>query len=177
MIQAVVYTSNAGSTAQYAQMLGEKTGLPVYSLDAARKACSDGAEIIYLGWVMADGIQGYRVAAKRFCVRALCAVGLNETGYRRAEVRRKNLLPEDMPLFTLQGGFDLGKLRGVHHFMMRIMIGPLGRQLSERADRTAGEEKMLQMLLHGGSGVCMENLRGVLDWWAEAEDLENRSNR
>lgn len=37
MINAIVYTSNTGYTAQYARLLGEKTGMPVYSLDEAEK--------------------------------------------------------------------------------------------------------------------------------------------
>ena len=32
-IRAIVYTSNTGHTEKYARMLGEKTGLPVYSLE------------------------------------------------------------------------------------------------------------------------------------------------
>ena len=32
-MKAIVYTSNTGSTARYAAMLGQETGLPVYSMD------------------------------------------------------------------------------------------------------------------------------------------------
>ena len=35
---AIVYTSNTGYTQQYAKLLGEKTGLPVYSLDEAMRS-------------------------------------------------------------------------------------------------------------------------------------------
>jgi len=35
--KAIVYTSNTGYTAEYAKILGEKAGLPVYSLDEAEK--------------------------------------------------------------------------------------------------------------------------------------------
>lgn len=34
-LNAIVYTSNTGYTRQYAVLLGEKTGLPVYSLEEA----------------------------------------------------------------------------------------------------------------------------------------------
>ena len=49
MIQAVVYTSNTGSTEQYARLLGQETGLPVCSLTEARKTLSAGTQILYLG--------------------------------------------------------------------------------------------------------------------------------
>ena len=53
MIQAIVYTSNTGYTAEYARMLGEKTGLPVLTLDEAKKSLPARAPILYLGWLMA----------------------------------------------------------------------------------------------------------------------------
>lgn len=34
---AIVYTSNTGFTEQYARLLGEKTGLPVYPLSEAER--------------------------------------------------------------------------------------------------------------------------------------------
>lgn len=34
---SIVYTSNTGYTREYAVLLGEKTGLPVYSLEEADK--------------------------------------------------------------------------------------------------------------------------------------------
>lgn len=35
MAKAIVYTSNTGYTEEYARLLGEETGLPVYSLKDA----------------------------------------------------------------------------------------------------------------------------------------------
>ena len=52
MIQAIVYTSNTGSTERYAKLLGHETDLPVCSLDEAKKALKSGTEIIYLGWII-----------------------------------------------------------------------------------------------------------------------------
>ncbi len=37
-MNAIVFTSNTGHTAKYAKILGEKTGLPVYSLKEAQKS-------------------------------------------------------------------------------------------------------------------------------------------
>ena len=76
MIQAIVYTSNTGSTEQYARLLGQETGLPACSLAEARKTVNDGAQIIYLGWVMAGAIQGYADAARCYRIPMVCAVGM-----------------------------------------------------------------------------------------------------
>ncbi len=80
MLQAIVYTSNAGSAARYAKMLAQATGLPVCALAEARRGLAQGAEIIYVGWIMASCVKGYAAAAKRFCVRAVCGVGMAQTG-------------------------------------------------------------------------------------------------
>ena len=40
---AIVYTSGTGHTRQYALMLGEQSGLPVYSLDEANSQLFVGA--------------------------------------------------------------------------------------------------------------------------------------
>ena len=64
-MKAIVYTSSTGHTTEYAKILGEKTGLPVYALNEALKQLSNGIEIIYLGWLFANGIKGYKKAAKK----------------------------------------------------------------------------------------------------------------
>ena len=74
-VNAIVYTSKTGHTREYALLLGEKTGLPVYSLDEAISRLPGGSPVIYLGWVHASHVKGYTSAAKRFAVRAVCAPG------------------------------------------------------------------------------------------------------
>lgn len=54
-MKAIVYTSNTGSTARYAELLGHETGLPVYASETRNLPA--GAEIIYLGWIMAGEIK------------------------------------------------------------------------------------------------------------------------
>ena len=88
MIQAVVYTSNTGSTEQYARLLGQETGLPVCSLTEARKTLSAGTQILYLGWVMAGSIQGYADAARLYRIPMICAVGMEPAG-KEQELRKK----------------------------------------------------------------------------------------
>ena len=63
-MRAIVYTTNAGSTEQYAKLLAQETGLPVYSLAEAKRTLSSGTEIVYLGWIMASTVKGYADAAK-----------------------------------------------------------------------------------------------------------------
>lgn len=161
---SIVYTSNTGYTAEYARLLGEKTGLPVYSLAEAEQKLAAGNRVIYLGWLMAGKVQGYKKAAKRYKVQAVCGVGMGGTGSQLQEVRRANAIPEKTPLFTLQGGFDIQKLSGVHKLMMTIMVKTAGKGLAEKQNRTPDEDVMLEMLTQGGSRVSADNLAEVLAW-------------
>ena len=99
-MKAIIYRSNTGSTAEYAQLLGKKLNLPVHSLQQAKNKVPAGSEIIYLGWIMAGGIKGYKEAAKLYKVCAVCGVGMGQTGTQLKEVRDKNAIPQRIPLFT-----------------------------------------------------------------------------
>lgn len=166
---AIVYTSNTGFTAQYAAILGEKTGLPAFSLDVSN-CLSDGSPIIYLGWLAAGKVQGYEKAAKRFAIQALCAVGMAASGTQLEDVQKANTIPEGLPVFTLQGGFDLKRLRGVYKLMMTVMSKTVAKKLAQKPDRTAEEEDMLDLFRNGGNRVSEGNLAPVLAWYeGEAE--------
>ena len=164
-IRAVVYTSNTGYTRQYAQLFADKTGLPVYSLSEAEKTLPSGSPVLYLGWLMAGKVQGYSKAAKRFRVHAVCGVGMGATDSQLEDIRKVNTLPGSLPVFTLQGGFDLPHLRGVYKLMMTVMAKTVGKQLAQKPNRTPDEEDMLDLFQNGGSRVREENLSGLLEWY------------
>ena len=165
-MNAIIYTTNTGSTEHYAELLAQKTGLPVYSLAEAKKRVFAGAEVIYLGWIMAGSVKGYAEAAKRYRVRAVCGVGMGQTGTQTDSVRKKSAVPAGIPLFTLQGNFDVKKLHGIYRLMMEIMVKTAGKGLAEKSDRSMEEDNMLDMMLHGGERVKEENLSTVLDWYS-----------
>lgn len=158
---AIVYTSNTGFTAQYARLLAEETGLPVYPLKEAPRALPGGSSVLYLGWLMAGKVQGYAKAARRYRVQAVCGVGMGETGSQIQDLRKTNGLPPSMPVFTMQGGFELDRLGGVY----KLMIQAAGKGLAAKKNRSPEEEAMLALLHHGGSCVSEENLEAVMEWY------------
>ena len=164
---AIVYTSNTGFTAQYASLLGGETGLPVYSLEDALKSLPQSSPIVYLGWLTAGKVQGYDKAVTKFNLQALCAVGMAKSGSQMGDVRKSNNLPQGLPLFTLQGGFDLKKLRGIYRLMMLVMSKTVAKKLAAKPDRTPDEEDMLDLFQNGSNRVSLENLRPVLAWYEE----------
>ena len=170
-MEAIIYTTNTGSTAQYAKMLAEQTGLPVFSMEEAKSEVEAGSEIIYLGWIMAAQVKGYKTAAKKYKIRAVCAVGMEKTGTRTEEIRKKTFVPAEVPLFTLQGNFNVKKLHGFYRLMMSMMIKMVTKQLVAKTDRTQRENEMLEIMLQGGENVRKENLAEVLDWYKREQML------
>ena len=73
-------------------------------------------------------------------------------------------------MFTLQGGFDRRKLKG----MDKLMISMLTKGLSSKKQRTAQEERMVELLNKDASYVNMENLSGILQWYREKKDTVYR---
>ena len=162
---AIVYTSGTGHTRQYALLLGEQIDLPVYSLDEANAQLSGSSPVIYLGWLHASHVKGYSKAAKRFALCAVCAVGLCDTGTLTDQVRKATSIPEGIPLFTLQGGIDRGRLKG----MDKLMISMLTKGLASQKQRSAQEERMLELLSRDESYVSLENIAEVLRWCREEQ--------
>ena len=164
-MKAIIYTTNTGSTAQYAKMLAEQTGLPAFSMEEAKSKVEAGSEIIYLGWIMAAQVKGYKAAAKKYKIKAVCAVGMERTGTRTEQIREKTSVPVAIPLFTLQGNFDVKKLRGIYRLMMNLMVKMVIKKLGAKTDRTQQENEMLEIMLQGGEKVCAENLGEVINWY------------
>ena len=162
-MKVIVYTSNTGHTAEYSKMLGAKIGLPVYSLNEAAKKLQKGTEIIYLGWLFANNIKGYKKATKKYKISAICAVGLCDTGTAVAEVRKANSISEETPLFTIQGGMDKTKLRGINKFMINMLT----KGLSSKKERTENDERMLELLTHDKNYVSEENITAFMKWFNE----------
>lgn len=164
---AIVYTSNTGFTARYAAMLGERAALPVYSLSEAASTLPKGSPVLYLGWLMASTIRGYKKAAKRYTICCVCGVGLCDTGSLLPEIRRAEKIPAATPLFTLQGGIDHEKLTGIY----KRMIDTLILFMRKKKNKTEGESRMLTLLENTGDYVSEENLDDVCRWYDSADDL------
>ena len=163
----IIYTSNTGHTERYAKLLEEKTGIPALSMEQATDTVTPGSPILYLGWLMAGTIRGYKKAAKRYSVCAVCGVGLCDTGALLSEIRRTEKIPGSIPLFTLQGGMDHGALTGMYKHMIDVLI----KFMQKKKNKSEGDQRMLYLLESGGDYVSEEHLTDVLHWYESADDL------
>lgn len=165
MITAILYASNTGFTKQYAEMMAKATGLPAYNIKNSIPPAVKGKEVIYMGWLMAGGVQGYKKAKKAYDVRALCAVGMASVDQDQTAGIKKSYGITDMPVFYMQGGFDMKKLRGIYKLMMQVMVKKIMSDLPAPEMRTEEQKKMYEMATVGLNCVSEENLAPVLEWY------------
>lgn len=160
----IIYTSNTGFTAQYATLLGEATGYPVYTLDEAQRTLPQETEAIYLGWVLASRISGLGKANHHFSLVAACGVGISPPGRRTLEALAKANGSRTFPLFYVPGGYAPDKLKGIYRSMLNLVLGGIRKKLAAKAERTEEDFKQLELITKGGSMVDSENLTSLLKW-------------
>ena len=161
-IDAIVYSSATGFTAEYAQMLSGSTGLPAYTLDQAAEKLNKKTRVLYMSWLMAGTLVDYKKAAEKFDVCAACSVGLNATSAQAEATKKSSKIPDEVAFFALQGGYRPDKLKGMYRFMMKIVTKVLIKKISAIENKSENEEKLIDVLQHGGSFVKAENLEKVL---------------
>ena len=154
-MKAIIYESNSGSTQKYAQMLADKLGVQVYSLNDARKAVPKGEECVFLGWVFANKIQGLSKANKLWKLKCAAAVGMNAHGEKYSQIiKEANNI--SVPLFYLRGALDLSRLKWLQRKLLEAIRSDLEKQ------NKPGTEEMIQILRDGCDFVCEENLSEML---------------
>ena len=162
-VSAIIYTSNTGFTRRYAQMLGEALHLPLYRLEEAGRKVSKGAPVLYLGWLCAGGLKGFKKARRRWCVRAVCAVGMTpKDQFDSAKLAIKLGLDETL-LFYLRGGYAPAQLTGFY----KLVMAPLSRAVARAPAATDAERAMRDAFAHAGDWVSMGSLQPVVDWLAQ----------
>lgn len=155
--KAIVYSSNTGHTAQYAQLLAERSKLPCYTLEEAKQKLSPNEPIIYLGWLIAGFVKGLKSAKKAFDLQGVCAVGLGDSGAQVYSVRKTNKIDGSVKVYTLQGGIDRDRLTGLY----ASMINTLEKVLKGKKNPSADELAMIELLNKNNNYVCVENLSEV----------------
>ena len=164
-VKAIVYTSSTGFTRQYALMLSRRTGLPAYTISESKKNLPQGAKIVYLGWIMASSVSGFNQAVQRYNVIAVAGVGLSPAGAQEQEVRKATGVPADMPLITLQGGFDMKKLNCINKLIMKVVRKKITKSIEEKPVKTAEDKLILDMLWNGNSAVNERDLDKLMAYF------------
>ena len=160
----IVYTSNTGNTRQYANYLKEDLGLPAYHLERLPENAYD-EDAIYLGWIMAGSVAGYKKAAAFVNIKCVVGVGMSpEVDGMADKLREKMSVPDDVPVFYLQGGYDRKKLKGYHKALMVAVEKVILRNFKDMSEEEKAENPTYRMIKEGYSVVSKDRLAGVLAW-------------
>lgn len=158
-MNVIIYTSQTGSTKRYAQMLGEALGIPIYN---TKEDLPKEKDIIYLGWIRASKIQGYKMINKKYNIKIAIGVGMGPNDTKIELLRQKNKIPLEVPLYTLQGNIHPELLHGMDKIMMTIAIKGTIKGLSEKEELTLEDQAMLEAMTSHKDHVLIENLNSII---------------
>ena len=166
MVSAVVYKSNSGSCEKYARKIGEALNVPVY--EAAHCPLARGREVVYVSWLLNGTAYGYKLAEAFFLVRAVVAVGMSAPSEKTVEtLRAKDGIPAVVPVFALQGGFDINELPHVFALMMKLVNPKIVEKienLKKTRELTAEETACYNMAKNGyGEPASWDGIDAVID--------------
>mgnify|MGYP001363720992 CR=1 FL=1 len=159
--KAILYCSNAGHAERYATLLSKEVGLPAYRLGTEK--LEKGTPVVFVGWIMAGTVKGLVKATKKYDVRSVAAVGMSrDSSKQENDIRMRHHMSSSMKLFYLQGGMDLSLLKGVYHFMIKMMADSFSKKLESKKDRSEEEDEILQMAHDGKDCVSAEHLSAMV---------------
>jgi hypothetical protein len=162
--EAIVYESNTGFTKKYAELLSQTTGLAAYARSEVGTQLKKGAEVIFMGWLMAGGVKGYKQALRKYHVKALAAVGMGSPTDKVVSDIVKKYSISQTPVFYLQGGFDINKLHGLYRFMMLNMAKMMDNTAKKKETKTDEELLMLDLIKNSRDFVSADKLEPIITW-------------
>ena len=169
-MRAIVYNSNTGFSERYAKMLSKATGVRAYSLAEARKELPKDAPIVYVCWVMGNALPKAGQISRRFYIRAVAAVGLNQGPHAEGAIRAQSGIPDSIPMFLLPGGLKLEKLNFYHRLLLKYVERETKRLISKSAYTRKEDTEFLEQLKNGCDLVEERHLEALIQWvknWKE----------
>ncbi|HNX14249.1 MAG TPA: hypothetical protein PK854_06540 [Oscillospiraceae bacterium] len=163
-MKAIIFTSNTGYTRKYAQIMSQKTGFPAYELSQSKHLLSELDEVVFMGWMMAGSVQGYKEAAKHYKIIAVCPVGMAPNADGIGKKAAETFEQRGTPVFYLQGGFDIKKLHGIYRLMMKFMINLVSKKIAKKPEKTPADLEALSVFENGFDAVKEENLTPVIEY-------------
>ncbi len=172
-MEAIVYSSNSGFTARYAKLLSEATGLPAVDVRKVRRKLYRGDDIVFMGWVMAGVIDNYMKMYSLYNVRVLCPVGLMPPGGQVLEtLHSRNMIPDEIALYYLRGGFDMRKIRGFKKLMAKSFR--ISMEMDYEDNETPESGEMYRLMCEGADFVDAAALAPVIE---KIRELENSTEK
>lgn len=163
MIKAIIYQSKTGHTKEYAENLSKELNIPCYCVCEAKEKINKKDEIIYLSWVRATTLVGYKKMNKKYQICCVGAVGAYPKSTEYIEqLKTYNHIRQE--LFYLRGGINYEKLNKFYQKLLKIV----GRAIAMENPR---DKAMIQLFMVGENFVNKKQLKPMID-----SILEGREN-
>lgn len=162
MIKAIIYQSKTGHTKEYAEGLSKELKIPSYSVSEALEKVKKQEEVIYLSWVRATSLVGYKKMNRKYQIRCVCAVGAYPKSTEYIEqLKEYNHIGQE--LFYLRGGINYEKLNKFYQKLLKIV----GRAIAMENPR---DKAMIQLFMVGGNFVNKKQLKPMIEYVLESEN-------
>ncbi len=156
MIKAIIYQSKTGHTKEYAKILSKELKIPCYSVQDAKEKVNKKDEIIYLSWIRATTIVGYKKINKKYQIAAIGAVG----AYPKSDEYTKQLKEYNhitQELFYLRGGINYEKLNKFYQKILKLV----GKAITLENPR---DKEMSRLFEKGGNFVNSKQLKPMIEY-------------
>lgn len=142
MKKIVVYQSETGFTAKYADWIAEELGCEAKELKKTDiNSLKDYDAVIYGGWIMGGMISGYdKVKALNLRKVVVFAVGMTVPSDEvKKKISEQNSISEEN-LFYFEGGYDPKKLG----FLKRMITNMVKKSVEKKAEKTEADYRTLE---------------------------------
>ncbi len=159
MIKAIIYQSKTGHTKEYAENLSKELKLPCYSIKDAKQKVNKQEEIIYLSWIRATSLVGYRKINKKYKICCIGAIG----AYPKSDEYTKQLKEYNhitQELFYLRGGINYEKLNKLYQKVLKLV----GKAITLENPR---DKEMSHLFEKGGNFVNSKQLKPMIEYIKE----------
>lgn len=159
MIKAIIYQSKTGHTKEYAENLSKELKLPCYSIKDAKQKVNKQEEIIYLSWIRATSLVGYKKINKKYKIWCIGAVG----AYPKSDEYTKQLKEYNhitQELFYLRGGINYEKLNKLYQKILKLV----GKAITLENPR---DKEMSRLFEKGGNFVNSKQLKPMIEYIKE----------
>ena len=165
MISTVIYTSKTGSSERFANEISRALHVPAKPMGEAVRA--DG-KVIYVGWTLAAGVVGLKKAMEKYDVAAVVQVGMSPiTAESAAFARKSNNLPDNIAVFSKQGGFSMKKLPLHFKLIMKLKNKEIAERLQKKGALNEQEKATLNMAVTGEGAPTNWDVSDVVKWAQE----------
>lgn len=159
MVKAIIYQSKTGHTKEYAEYLSKELSIPCYSVCEAKEKINKKEEIIYLSWVRATTLVGYKKINKKYQIACLGAVGAYPKNNEYLK-QLKDYNHTSQELFYLRGGINYEKLSKFYQKLLKLV----GKAITMENPR---DKEMSLLFEKGGNFVNPKQLKSIIEYIKE----------